>query len=482
MALHSTITIPRIGSFVNGIFLDSGQPTLLSDNPAHPEQIVAEVVAASQSDAEEAIEAGEAARNTWSNLPGPARADYLYRWAEQIKLRAEEIGLAVVREVGKPMGEAKGEVGRCVAILRYFAGEAVREAGQVIPGLAAGSLQYSVRSPLGLVGLITPWNFPIAIPLWKAAPALACGNTVVLKPAETAALCAILLAETAKAAGLPPGVFNVLLGDGPLIGQTILDHKLVRGVSFTGSSRVGAIVAERCSKRNAKFQTEMGGKNAAIVLPDADIGQAASLVAGGAMRFAGQKCTATSRVIVHRHIRAQFQAALTAAIEALRVADPMEADCAIGPLITDASKSRIERALSSLGPAAYTGQTLSGGHYMPPTLYTDVDAASPLAQAELFGPVLAMIDAEDLDHAIVLANGVEYGLSASLFTKDIASAMRYATRIEAGLVRVNADTTGVDPHAPFGGVKGSSSGTREQGPAAKDFYTEIKTVQINAGA
>jgi len=389
------------------------------------------------------------------------------------------MGMAVAREVGKPIGEAKGEVARCVAILRYFAGDAVREVGDVIPGLAASSLQYSLRSPLGVVGLITPWNFPVAIPLWKAAPALACGNTVVLKPAETSLFCAVLLAETAQAAGLPENVFNVLLGDGPSLGAAILDHKLIRGVSFTGSSRVGAIVAERCAKRNVKFQTEMGGKNAAIVLADADLKQAAALVAGGAMRFAGQKCTATSRVIVQWQVREPFQRELVAAIEALKVADPMEADCAVGPVITEQSQSRIESALADAGSPAYKGSTPNSGYFVSPSLYTDVEPGSKLAQDELFGPVLALLVAEDLDHAIEIANGVEYGLSASLFTRDISSALKYATRIEAGLVRVNADTTGVDPHAPFGGVKGSSSGTREQGPAAKDFYTEIKTVQIN---
>ena len=258
--------------------------------------------------------------------------------ADQIQARAGEIAEVVAREVGKPIGEAKGEVGRCVAILRYFAGDAVREVGQVIPGLAPSSLQYSLRIPLGVVGLITPWNFPVAIPLWKAAPALASGNTIVLKPAETSVLSAALLAETAKAAGLPDGVFNVLLGDGPALGQAILDNPLVRGVSFTGSARVGAIVAERCAKRNVKFQTEMGGKNAAIVLPDANLKQAAVLVAGGAMRFAGQKCTATSRVIVHRDIRDAFEAELITAMESLKVSDPMDPDCAVGPVITETSK------------------------------------------------------------------------------------------------------------------------------------------------
>ena len=479
MANLSSPSVPIISSFVNGAFLSLEEPSLISVNPGRPSEIVARVSSATAEQAEEAIQSAAAAQAKWASLPGPARADYLYRWADQIQLRAAEMGNLVAREVGKPIGEAKGEVGRCVAILRYFAGEAVREVGHVIPGLASGSLQYSLQVPLGVVGLITPWNFPVAIPLWKAAPALACGNTVVLKPAETSLLCAVLLAETAQAAGLPEGVFNVLLGDGPALGQIILDHKLVRGVSFTGSSRVGAIVAEHSSRRNIKYQTEMGGKNAGIVLPDADLKQAANLVAGGAMRFAGQKCTATSRVIVHKDVLSAFQSELITAIQALKVSDPLEADCAVGPVITETSQARIEAAISGLGNVLYKCSVPSEGYFVAPTLVGDVDPNSALAQEELFGPVLATLVANDLDHALEIANGVAYGLSASIFTKDLSSAFKYAAKIEAGLVRVNADTTGVDPHAPFGGVKGSSSGTREQGPAAKDFYTETKTIQIN---
>ncbi len=346
MATQTSTSAPIIGSFVNGAFLSAGQPSLTSLNPANPSEVVARVVEATTDQANQTVEAASLAQGKWAGLSGPARADHLYRWADQIQARMAEIAEVVAREVGKPIGEAKGEVGRCVAILRYFAGDAVREVGQVIPGLASASLQYSLRTPLGVVGLITPWNFPVAIPLWKAAPALACGNTVVLKPAETSLLSAVLLAETAKAAGLPDGVFNVLLGNGPALGQVILDHPLVRGVSFTGSARVGAIVAERCARRNVKFQTEMGGKNAAIVLPDANLKQAAVLVAGGAMRFAGQKCTATSRVIVHRDVVDAFQAELMTAIESLKVSDPMDPDCAVGPVITDLSQERIEAAIS----------------------------------------------------------------------------------------------------------------------------------------
>ncbi len=467
-----------LSSSVGGEPLASTGDLIQSLNPTRPSDVIAEFGAASEADVARAAQTATDAFDKWSRLPGPARGDALYKWGDAINARAEELAQAIVREVGKPLGEARGEVGRCVAILRYYAGEAVREVGDVIPALAAGALQFSIRQPLGVVGLITPWNFPLAIPLWKAAPALAVGNTVVLKPAEEAAWCAALLAETAVAAGLPSGVFNVLLGAGST-GKAVIESELVRCVSFTGSATVGAIVAETCARRNVKYQTEMGGKNPAIVLSDANLAQAANLVASGAMRFAGQKCTATSRVIVERSVRGAFIDELRKSLATLPVGDPGDVGTAIGPVITEESQQRLADALIGGGEEViYTSTAPSEGYFVAPSVYASAEN-SELAQRELFGPVLSLIDADDLDQAIRIANNSPYGLSASLFTKDIASALSYVHRIEAGMVRVNSDTTGVDPHAPFGGVKGSSSHSREQGPAAKDFYTEVRTVQIN---
>jgi aldehyde dehydrogenase (NAD+) len=372
-----------------------------------------------------------------------------------------------------------------VAILRYFAGECVREIGEVIPAQTAGSLQFTMREPLGVVALITPWNFPVAIPMWKAAPAIAFGNVVVLKPAEAAAHSATLLAESAQAAGIPGGVFNVVLGSGAAIGNALINAPEVKAVSFTGSGKVGAMVAAAAAKRNIRFQTEMGGKNVAIVLPDADIAQAATLTAAGAMRYAGQKCTATSRVVIAKQVQDKFYDALKAQIEKLPLGPVTDPASAVGPVISGASRDSIAALLRKVGARPMIQidvprtDDFAAGFYLPPVVYRDVPVDSPLAREELFGPVLASFVAEDLDHAIEIANATEYGLSASLFTKDIRSALTYITRIETGLVRVNGDTTGVDPHAPFGGMKGSSSGSREQGPAAREFYTEIKTVQIN---
>lgn len=461
-----------------------GTETIPSVNPTRPDEILALIPKGSAEAVHAAVSAAEAAFPAWANLAGPARAEHLYRWAEAIQARAEELALAIVREVGKPIGEAKGEVGRCTMILRYFAGEAVREVGEVIPSQVGASLQYTIRQPLGVVALITPWNFPVAIPLWKAAPALAFGNTVVLKPAETAGYVASILAQTSVDAGLPAGVFNVVYGDGPTVGEPLVNDSRVKAVSFTGSSAVGAKVAQLGAARNVKVQTEMGGKNVGIVLKDADLAQAANLVASGAMRYAGQKCTATSRVVVDRAVRDDFVKALGKAIDALPVGDPAEAATAVGPVISRKSQEFLLKTIREAeAETLYAGTPVAGGlqngFFVPPTVFAVDDAQSDLAQKELFGPVLSLIEADGFDEAIEIANGTGFGLSAAVFTRDLHAALRYAARIEAGMVRVNADTTGVDPHAPFGGVKGSSSHSREQGPAARDFYTEVKTVQIN---
>jgi aldehyde dehydrogenase (NAD+) len=483
---RSSANAPRLSHFIGGAWRESDSAESHPDvNPSEPSDIVAHVPVGTPEDVRAAVSAAAEAFSSWRNLTGPARAEHLYTWAGVIATRAESLAQAVAREVGKPIAEARGEVARCSMILRYYAGEAVREIGEVIPAQAPGALQFTLRDPLGVVALITPWNFPLAIPLWKAAPALAFGNTVVLKPAETSSHVATLLAETASAAGIPNGAFNVVLGSGSIVGPVLLRENAVRAVSFTGSGAIGRQVAAIAAERNIRFQTEMGGKNVAIVLADADVRQAASLVAAGAMRYAGQKCTATSRVVVDARIDDTFHDELRRQVEAMPLGPVTDAAAAIGPLISESSRDGVRRVLEeSRGAVVFAGRVpdepqFTNGYFLPPTVVRDVAADSVLARQELFGPVLASFIAEDLDHAIALANDTVYGLSASLFTRDLRSALTYVRRIEAGLVRVNGDTTGVDPHAPFGGIKGSSSGSREQGSAAREFYTEIRTVQVN---
>lgn len=462
--------------FIGGELVGGGTGEIDSVNPTRPTEVVGRVPLAGKDEVAKAVERAEEAQAAWRKQPGANRAALLNTWADKIAARQEELAVAIVQEVGKPIGEAKGEVGRCVAILRYFAGEAVRPVGEVIPSLTPGALQYSLHEPLGVVGLITPWNFPMAIPLWKAAPALAVGNTVVLKPSEMSGLCAHLLAETARDAGIT-SQFQVIQGAGDT-GRALIESDAVKAISFTGSDRTGHAISLACAERNKKFQTEMGGKNVAIVLGDANLSQAANLVAGGAMRFAGQKCTATSRVVVDRSVSGKFIDELRAAIQLLPVADPMDAASAIGPVISEASQSKINAALNG-GDRIYQGETPADGYFVSPTVIGGVGADHDLSQTELFGPVLTFLEADSLDQAIQIANGTKFGLSASLCTRDLSAALAYIDQIQAGMVRVNADTTGVDPHAPFGGYKGSSSGTREQGEIAKDFYTQVKTVQIN---
>ena len=476
----------RLRNFIAGDWRESASDAWIADiNPSNGDDVIAHVPRGTSDDVDSAVSAAAAAFDNWRSVTGPARADLLSAWAAAIGARSEELAQLVTREVGKPIGESRGEVGRCVTILRYYAGEAVRATGEVIPAHAVGALQFSVHQPLGVVALITPWNFPVAIPLWKAAPALAFGNTVVLKPAEAASRCAVALAESAAAAGLPRGVFNVVLGAGDSVGPRLISSPGVRAVSFTGSGKIGAGVAAASAARNIRYQTEMGGKNVAIVMADADLRQAAILTAGGAMRYAGQKCTATSRVVIAREVEEPFLRELRSQVEALPLGPVTDVASAVGPVISAQSRASIEQVLDMIdaervyvGDVPATGD-FSRGFFMAPTIIRGAPADSVLAQRELFGPVLASFSADDLEHAIALANDTPYGLSASLFTRDLRSALRYIDRIDAGMVRVNGDTTGVDPHAPFGGMKGSSSGTREQGTAARDFYTEIKTVQIN---
>lgn len=476
----------RLQHFIGNDWRNSETDSWIDDlNPSDVRDVIALIPEGSSDDARIAATAAAAALPAWRSLTAPARAEHLHRWAGVIGERAEELAQAMAREVGKPISEARGEVGRCVVILRYYAGEAVREMGEVIPAQSPGALQFTLREPLGVVALITPWNFPLAIPLWKAAPALAFGNTVVLKPAESSSYLATLLAETALTVGMPAGVFNVLLGAGATVGSALLEAPEVRAVSFTGSGAVGARVAAAAAARNIRYQTEMGGKNVVIVMPDADIAKAASLTAAGAMRYAGQKCTATSRVIVARDVEDDFMRQLRAQVEALPLGPVTDERAAVGPLISRASHDSIRKALADANAESLftspvpTSAEFDNGNFFAPTVVRGGDPDGILAQRELFGPVLAAFSADDLDHAIDLANRTTYGLSASLFTRDLRAALNYINRIHVGLVRVNGDTTGVDPHAPFGGMKGSSSGSREQGPAAREFYTEIKTVQVN---
>ena len=358
----------------------------------------------------------------------------------------------------------------------------------MIPSASANTLLFTRRVPLGVCALITPWNFPIAIPIWKTAPALAFGNAVVLKPSEHSPLTAWHVARCFEEAGLPPGVFNVVFGEGARVGETLATDPAVNALSFTGSTRTGKTIAGWAAAHGKKYQLEMGGKNAVIVLPDADLDQAVALTMQGAFKSAGQKCTATARAIVHRDVYEAFAERLVARTRALKVGPGDDPDAYLGPVITADSRDRILAALESgqedgasllCGGAPPPGGLLDRGFYVMPTVFGDVRQDMTIAQVEIFGPVLCLMRADDLDHALELLNGVEYGLCASLFTRDLNAALRFADRAQVGLLRVNGETAGVEPQAPFGGMKASSSYSREQGQAAREFFTQVKTISVD---
>jgi acyl-CoA reductase-like NAD-dependent aldehyde dehydrogenase len=449
-----------------------------SVNPHEPADVLGEWDAASAGEADAAVGRALKAAQVWRDTPGAARAKALSDAAAAIEQRAAQVTELVVREVGKPVSEARGEVARGVAILRYYAQAALAPDGETLPAADADQLLMARFLPVGVAALLTPWNFPVAIPLWKAAPSLAYGNATILKPSSAAAATGLLLGEIIGPL-LPADVFQVVLG-GAETARALIGNPGVAAVSFTGSSAVGRDISARAAARGCRVQAEMGGQNPSIVLADADLDRAAKAIAYAAMGYAGQKCTATSRVIVVDEVYRQFSDALTAAIEELRVLDPADPATLVGPVIDEGSRAAALAAVASSGGRVLTGgRPLDApGYYLAPTLVELDSPAGPLASEEVFAPVAALIRAGSADEAISIGNAVRYGLVASVFTSDLGHALRLTRRIEAGMVRVNAPTSGVDFNAPFGGSKESSYGPREQGQAARAFYTESRTVLI----
>ena len=440
---------------------------VLSTSPHRPSDVVADVPAAAPADVARAVAAAREAQRDWAASPPAARAAALAACADAVAADAGELAALVVREVGKPAVEARGEVARAVAILRYYAQQCFDPVGETYPGV----LDFTVRRPRGVAGLITPWNFPVAIPVWKAAPALAYGNAAVVKPSPEAAACALRLAEL-LAPHLPPGLLTVHPGHADA-GAALVDTADL--VSFTGSTAVGRQVAAQGATRGIPVQCEMGGLSAAIVLPDADLDRAATQIAAAAMGFAGQKCTATKRVIVVGD-PAAFTEALAERVRALRVGDPAEDGVAVGPVITEAARDRVLAARA--GTVVVTGDTPGDGWYAAPTVVTDLPPDAPLNTTETFGPLCTLTTAPDAATAVRMANGTAYGLVTALYTNDLAAATAYVGECASGMVKVNAPTAGVDFHLPFGGEKGSGYGGREQGKEAQRFYTSQRTIQF----
>ncbi len=486
-ALAERNGVPVYGNFINGEWTASGSgETFENRNPAKASEVIGHFQAGTPGDVDAAIAAAEEAAKGWKDTSPIARANILYKASEILAAKVNEVGRDLTREEGKTLKEGIGETTRAVQIMRYYAGEAQQPIGEHYPSANPKTMLYTLHEPLGVVGIITPWNFPIAIPAWKIIPALAFGNTVVFKPASATPMCAVHLVAALEEAGLPKGVLNMVTGSAGKIGDAIVEDERVVAISFTGSNEVGSEIRKTASARGAKVQLEMGGKNPAIVLADADMDHAITQVINGAMMSTGQKCTATSRAIVDRRVVSEVTERLAKQIGSLSVGDPLAEGTMIGPLIDAGAAERVagevERAKGD-GASLVTGgerpEHLADGHFVTPALFADVDPASRLGQVELFGPVLGVIPVDDVDEAIAVANQVKFGLSASLFTKDLGRAMEFVREIEAGIVHVNSETAGAEPQVPFGGYKGSSSYSREQGKSAREFYTQVKTVYLD---
>lgn len=472
-------------NWIGGEWITPNAGEIVVQNPSN---IREDVGVLHLSDASQVIQAEQAARiafGSWSRLTGAARGEYLHKMASALEERIGEVAALASMEMGKPITEMRGEVMRGVNLLRYYAAEGVRSNGNVIPSNETNVLQYTKRVPLGVVGIVTPWNFPVAIPIWKIAPALICGNTVIWKPAEFGSLTATRLVEILASVQLPAGVLNLVIGKGSQIGDVLLEQTALNAVSFTGSTSTGTRVAAICARRNIKYQTEMGGKNAAIVLRDANLEKTIPMIVSGAFRSAGQKCTATSRVIVESDIYEPFVYGLIKAVSEIKLASALDPAAYLGPV---ASASQYKTVMSYVTMAREQAEIIaegpgfaeaSGGHYINPMVAAGVDANHPLIQEEIFGPVVALLQARDFDESIALCNQTIFGLSASLFTQNLSAAHSFLEEAQAGMVRVNQETAGVEYQAPFGGMKLSSSHSREQGQMALDFYSEIKTCAIN---
>jgi 2,5-dioxopentanoate dehydrogenase len=481
--------MPNFKNYIAGEWVDSSSgETFENHNPADTKDAIGTFPAATKADVERAIEAANEALTGWANTPPPNRGAILDKMSQILDARQDEFARELTREEGKTLAEAKGEVLRARDIFKYYAGEGWRMGGQVLPSNMAGELLYTRREALGAVALITPWNFPIAIPVWKMAPALVYGNTVVFKPASLVPHSAVLLVEALIEAGIPKGVVNLVTGSGRTVGDTLVSSKQIAGISFTGSVSVGMGIYEKAMKNLTRVQLEMGGKNPTIVLRDADIAKAVNIAVAGGFGLTGQACTATSRVIVEEAAADAFAQALTEAARNLKVGSGLESGIQMGPAV---SEDQLQTDLEYIGVGQQEGAKLlvgggkaggNGGYFVQPTVFDNVEPQMRIAQEEIFGPVIGIIRARDFDDALVKANDIGFGLSASIVTNDLQKAFQFANRIEAGVVKINEPTTGLALQAPFGGFKNSSANTfKEQGQAAIEFYTRTKTVYVGHG-
>jgi alpha-ketoglutaric semialdehyde dehydrogenase len=476
-------------NYIDGKWLPAQAGQVIENrNPANRNDLVGLFPASDQGDVDTAVAAAKKAFASWRLVPAPKRGELLYRVGELLKAHKEEIARIMTREMGKVLKETRGDVQEGIDTAFYVAGEGRRLFGETTPSELPDKFAMSVRAPVGVCALITPWNFPMAIPTWKMFPALICGNTVVLKPAEDTPYTAVKLFEILQRAGVPPGVVNLVQGRGEEVGVALVRHPDVQLVSFTGSAVVGREVAAACGQSLKRVSLELGGKNAQIVMEDADLGLAIEGALWGAFGTTGQRCTATSRLILHHDIKTEFLDRLVARIEKIKIGDGLDESVEIGPLINQAARDKVksymeigrqEGARVLIGGSAYDIGACANGFFFQPTILDRVTLNMRVAQEEIFGPVLSVIEVPDFDAAIAVLNGTRYGLSSSIYTADVNRAFRAMRDIAAGITYINGPTIGAEVHLPFGGVKDTGNGHREAGTTVYDIFSEWKSIYVD---
>jgi aldehyde dehydrogenase (NAD+) len=467
----------RYRNFIAGEWVASqSDRTVANLNPADTREVLGQMPLSTAEETRRAVDAAHAAYPAWRDTPAPVRGQILFRAQALMDREKEDLARLLTREEGKTVKESLGEIQRTINILEYIAAEGRRMGGQTVPSELRSNFCYTIRQPLGVVACITPWNFPVAIPAWKIAPALVSGNTVVFKPATLTPETGAAVVSIFERAGVPKGVLNMVLGSGGTVGNALLDHEAVRAVSFTGSNDVGSGIYAQAAKRMIRAQCEMGGKNPVVVLADADLDLAVEASAQGAFGSTGQRCTATSRVIVEEEIADAFVERLAARAAKLRIGNGLEAGVDMGPAV---DPSQLKTDVDYSGGRQLQDGALAHGYFVEPTVFDHVKGSMRIAQEEIFGPVISVIRARGFEEALESANDVRYGLSSSIFTSDVTRAFRFVDGIEAGIVHINSGTPGGEAQLPFGGTKATGVGPREQGTTAIEFFTELKTVYVD---
>lgn len=476
-------------NFIGGEWIESSSSRIVENfNPANTDDVIGSVRQATRDEAKRAVDAAAEAFRGWRTTPAPARGKIVARAARLLEEHKEELAQILTREEGKTIAESRGELQRSINVADFCAGESRRMNGETIQSELPANFAYTIKQPLGVVACVTPWNFPVAIPVWKVAPALVAGNTVVFKPATLTPASGIRIVELFQEAGIPPGVLNLIIGSGSEAGDAIINHPAVKAVSFTGSNQVGIRLYEEVSRRGAKVQCEMGGKNPVVVMEDADMELAVESTAQGAFGSSGQRCTATSRVVVVNEVADEFVERMAKRAASMRIGPGNDPATEMGPTVDeDQFKTvlsyidigRDDGATLVCGGSRATGDGLDKGYFVNPTVFDHVTPNMRIAREEIFGPVLSVLRVRDFDEAMLVANDCEYGLSSSIFTNDAVRVFRFVDEIETGMTHINSPTTGGEAHIPFGGIKGTGIGDREQGSTALDFYTDLKVVYVD---